>query len=53
MAVVQPDSISSAIAVLVETVIISGDSPAQIGNSAVSQSNSSPSCAAGTTRVRL
>ena len=49
---VQPDRINSAIAVLVETSIISGVSPTQIGNSAFSQSNSSASCARGTARVK-
>jgi hypothetical protein len=51
--VVQPDRISSAMAVWVDTAIISGVSRAQIGYRLVSQLNSSPSWAAGTTRVRL
>ncbi len=49
---VHPDRINSAIAVLVETSIISGVNPAQIGNNTVSQSNNSASCAGGTARVR-
>ena len=49
----QPDCSSSAIAVSVDTSIISGVRCAQILYRFVSQPNSSAFCAAGTARVRL
>lgn len=53
LVVVQPDSISSAMAVWVETWIISGVRCDHSMYRLVSHENSSASCAAGTARVRL